>query len=95
MCIWIEMGPKWNSEMTYRVIELLKENGIALRMPSDEMFFQSIFHLPRLDRIWGIQVKRKDWSRAVSLLGKEGLLFSPVQRPATVRSGKYNNAERR
>lgn len=71
---WIDIGYKWNTETTYRVIELLKENGISLRMPSDEMFFQNMFHLPHRDRIWGIKVRRKDLDRALSLLEREELL---------------------
>lgn len=79
MSRWIEIGPKWNTEATYRVIELLKENGIPLRMPFDEMFFQNMFHLPHRDRIWGIKVKKKDIDRVLSMLEKEGLLHSFVQ----------------
>ena len=74
MCRWIDIGSRWNTETTYRVMELLKENRIPLRMPYDEMFFQDMFHLPHRDRIWRIRVRRKDLSRALSMLKKEGLI---------------------
>ena len=74
MCGWIEIGPGWNTETTYRIMELLKENRIPLRMPSDEMFFQSAFHLPHRDRIWGIRVRRRDLACFLSLLEREGLI---------------------
>ena len=74
MSRWIEIGPKWNTETTYRVMELLKENRIRLRMPCDDMFFQNMFHLPHRDLKWGIRVRRKDLARALSLLEREGLI---------------------
>ena len=80
MSRWIEIGTKWNTETTCRTRELLKENSIPFRMPSDEMFFQSMYHLPHRDRIWGIQVRRKDLPRALALLAKEGLIQKAVIR---------------
>ena len=79
MSRWIDIENKWRTETTYRIRELLKENRIPFRMPSDEMFFQSMYHLPNKDRIWGIKVRRKDLDRVLSLLAKEGLIHSPVQ----------------
>ena len=74
MSRWIDIGPKWNTETTYRVREFLKEKRIPFRMPFDESFFQSMYHLPHRDWIWGIEVKKQDADCALSLLEKEGLL---------------------
>ena len=74
MSRWIDIGYKWNTETTYRVMAFLKENRIPFRMPFDEMFFQNMFHLPNRDRIWGIDVRRKDSARALTLLEKEGII---------------------
>ena len=71
---WMDIGPKWNTETTYRVRELLKEKMIPFRMPFDEAFFQSMYHLPHKDRIWGLKVRRKDLICVLSLLQKEGLI---------------------
>ena len=57
MSRWIDIEPRWNTETTYRVREFLKENRIPFRMPFDEMFFQSMYHLPHRDRIWGLKVQ--------------------------------------
>ena len=73
---WIDIGPIWNTETTYRVREFLKENRIPFRMPSDEMFFQSMYHLPHRDRIWGIKVRRKDLALVLALLEKERFIHS-------------------
>ena len=40
----------------------------------DEIFFQSMFHLPPKDRMWGREVRKKDAARVLSLRDKEGLL---------------------
>ena len=77
MSRWIDIGPIWNTETTYRVREFLKENRIPFRMPFDEMFFQSMYHLPHGDRIWGIKVRRKDLDFVLALLEKEGFIHSP------------------
>ena len=74
MSRWIDIGYKWNTETTYRVREFLKEKRIPIRMPFDEMFFKSMYHLPARDRIWGIEVRTKDLARVLSLLEKEGLI---------------------
>ncbi len=71
---WTDIGPIWNTETTYRVRELLKDHAIPFRMPFDEMFFQSMYHLPHRDRIWGIKVRRKDAGCVLSLLEKEGFI---------------------
>ena len=76
MSRWINIGYKWKTETTYRVREFLKENGIPFRMPSDEMLFQSMYHLPHRDRIWGIKVRKKDAGCVLSLLEKEGFIHS-------------------
>ena len=76
MSRWIDIGPIWNTETTYRVREFLKENRIPFRMPFDEMFFQSMYHLPHRDRIWGIKVRRKDLDFVLALLEKEGFIYS-------------------
>lgn len=38
------------------------------------MFSQNMFHLPHKDLIWGIEVRKKDLPRVLSLLEKEGLI---------------------
>ncbi len=45
-----------------------------MRMPSDDMFFQSMFHLPHKDLMWGLKVRKKDLASVLSLLEKEGLI---------------------
>ena len=45
-----------------------------MRMPSDDMFFQSMFHLPHRDLMWGLKVREKDLASVLSLLEKEGLI---------------------
>ena len=74
MSRWIDIGYKWNTETTYRVREFLKENRISIRMPFDDMFFQSMYHLPHRDWKWGLKVRKKDLARVLSLLEKEGLI---------------------
>ena len=73
---WTDIGPIWNTETIYRIRELLKDHAIPFRMPFDEMFFQSMYHLPHRDRIWGIKVRRKDAGCVLSLLEKEGFIHS-------------------
>ena len=46
---------KWNTETTCRVREFLKEMRIPIRMPSDDMFFQNMYHLPHRDWKWGLK----------------------------------------
>ncbi len=76
---WINIGPGWNTETTYRIRELLQENGIPIRMPFDEAFFQSMYHLPHKDRYWEIKVRRKDLACTMALLQKEGFIYGCVQ----------------
>ncbi len=78
MSRWSDIGPKWDTETTYRVREFLKEKMIPFQMPFDEMYFQSMFHLPHRDRIWGLKVKKKDLPCVLSLLEKEGFIHNPA-----------------
>ena len=73
------IGPSWVSEKAYRALEVLKENHISARMPSDDMFFFSPYHLPHPHLRWEIQVRRRDRARAAALLAREGLIDSPMQ----------------
>jgi hypothetical protein len=77
MSKWIEIGYKWKTETACRVREFLKENRIPFRMPFDEMFFQSMYHLPHRDHIWGIRVGRKNLAFVLALLEKEGFIHNP------------------
>ena len=76
---WKELGAVWPSEQAYQVLELLKQNRIRCRMPADDMFFNSPFHLPRPDRRWAIQVRRRDVKRAMALLAREELGRTPEE----------------
>lgn len=71
---WKNLGVKWRSEQAYQVLEILKQNHIRYRMPADDMFFNSPFHLPHPDRRWAIQVRQRDVKRASALLAREGLI---------------------
>ena len=72
---WKALGAKWASEDAWRALELLKENRIRCRMPSDDMFFVNAYHLlPGPDRRWQILVRRRDWQRAEALMEREGLV---------------------
>lgn len=75
---WQSIGPSWVSEKAYRALEVLKENHIPARMPSDDMFFFSPYHLPHPHLRWEIQVRRRDRARAAALLAREGLIDSPL-----------------
>ena len=70
---WKELGATWPTEQAYQALELLKQNRIRCRMPSDDMFFISPFSLPHPDRRWAIRVRRRDVDRAMALLAREGL----------------------
>ena len=70
---WMELGATWPTEQAYQALELLKQNRIRCRMPSDDMFFISPFSLPHPDRRWAIRVRRRDVDRAMALLAGEGL----------------------
>ena len=74
MGYWQNIGPKWVTKDAYQVMEVLRENGVSWRMPSDDMFFTSGFHLPHSDRRWAILVKRYDRMRAIAVLKQEGLM---------------------
>lgn len=70
---WKELGAVWPTEQAYQVMELLKQNRVRCRMPADDMFFTDPFHLPRPDRRWAIQVRRRDVKRAMAILAREDL----------------------
>ena len=80
---WKELGATWPSEQAYQVLELLKHNHIRCRMPADDMFFNSPFHLPRPDLRWAIQVRRQDVRRAMALLAREGLARASEEPPVS------------
>lgn len=71
---WKQLGPKWRTDDVFRVLELLNEACIPIRMPSDDMFFCNLFQPPHPGRRWEIRVRQRDWSRAIDLLSREGLL---------------------
>ena len=74
MSSWIDIGYKWNTETTYRVREFLKGERFSIQMPFDDIFFQSEYHLPHKAWKWGLKVRKKDLSRVLALLEKEGLI---------------------
>ena len=71
---WKQLGPKWLTNEVYRVLELLEEQHIPSRMPSDNMLFCNLFCPPHPGRRWEIRVRRRDCNRAIALLDREGLL---------------------
>ena len=71
---WKQLGPRWPTNDVFRVLELLKEQHIPSRMSSDDMFFCNLFCPPHPGHRWEIQVRRRDWRRAIDLLDGEGLL---------------------
>ena len=71
---WTDIGYKWNTETTYRVREFLKGERFPIQMPFDDIFFQSEYHLPHKAWKWGLKVRKKDLSRVLALLEKEGLI---------------------
>ena len=71
---WMTLEAQWATEQAYQTLEVLKEHRIPTRMPSDDMFFTSAFHLPHPDLRWQIQVRRRDRDKAVALLAWEGLM---------------------
>lgn len=71
---WKSIGPKWVTKDAYRVMEVLRENGISWRMPADDMFFTNAFHLPHPVRRWAVLVKRRDRVRAIAVLKREDLM---------------------
>ncbi len=80
MSRWTDIGTKWNTETTCRVRELLKGERIPFRMPFDEIFFQNMYRLPNRDWKWGIRVRKKDRTKVLALLGKEGLINAAQSR---------------
>lgn len=82
---WKDLGLTWHSEDVCRVRAVLGEHHIPTRMPCDDMYFYSPFHLPRPDHKWRIRVRRQDWQRAVSLLAREGLAIPALSAAAEKR----------
>lgn len=71
---WKQLGPRWLANDVFRVLELLKEQHIPSRVLSDNLFFCSLFCPPHPAYRWEIQVRRRDWNRAIDLLDRAGLL---------------------
>lgn len=70
---WKDIGPSFISADARRAMDILQENKIPYRMPSDDMYFANPYRLPHPDRRWHIQVRRKDRERARAALEREGL----------------------
>ena len=71
---WEYIGPVWDTETVYRVLEILRGENIPYKMPFSDVFFTSYFHPVSKDRHWGIMVRRKDWEKTVKVLEKEDLV---------------------
>ena len=71
---WEYIGPVWDTETVYRVLEILRGEKIPYKMPFSDVFFTSYFHPVSKERRWGIMVRRKDWGKVVEILEKEGLV---------------------
>ena len=71
---WEYIGPVWETENVYRVLEILRGEKIPYKMPFSDVFFTSYFHPVSKERRWGIMVRRKDWGKVVEILEKEGLV---------------------
>ena len=71
---WEYIGPVWNTETVYRILEIFRDEKIPYKMPFSDVFFTSYFHPVSKERRWGIMVRRKDWRKAVDVLAREGLV---------------------
>ncbi len=79
---WVPVGPEWKTGDTFRIREILKDEGIPFRMPFSDVFFTSIFHMPAEDRKWSILVREKDRAKVMDLLAREGLVRGELARTA-------------
>ena len=52
----------------------MKGERFPIQMPFDDIVFQSEYHLPHKAWKWGLKVRKKDLSRVLALLEKEGLI---------------------
>ena len=83
---WEYIGPVWNTETVYRILEIFRVEKIPYKMPFSDVFFTSYFHPVSKERRWGIMVRRKDWGKAVDVLAREGLVrreMLPAVEPET------------
>lgn len=71
---WRQLGPRWLTDEVFQVLELLNEQHIPWHMPSADMFSFNLFRPAHPGRRWEIRVRRRDWSRAIDLLDRAGLL---------------------
>ena len=71
---WKQLGPKWLTNEVFQVLELLNEQHIPCRMPSDDIFIFNFFRPAHPALRWEIRVRRRDWGRAITLLEGEELL---------------------
>ena len=71
---WQKLGPKWLTNEVFQVLELLNEQHIPCRMPSDDTFIFNFFSPAHPGLRWEIRVRRRDRERAIALLEREGLL---------------------
>ena len=78
---WEYIGPVWNTETVYRILEIFRGEKIPYKMPFSDVFFTSYFHPVSKERRWGIMVRRKDWGKAVDVLAREGLVRRECFRP--------------
>ena len=81
---WVPVGPEWKTGDTFRIREILKDEGIPFRMPFSDVFFTSIFHMPAEDRIWSILVWEKDRAKVMDLLAREGLVRAALPRETSL-----------
>ena len=81
---WVPVGPEWKTGDTFRIREILKDEGIPFRMPFSDVFFTSIFHMPAEDRKWSILVREKDRAKVMDLLAREGLVRAALPRETSL-----------
>ena len=88
---WEYIGPVWNTETVYRILEIFRDEKIPYKMPFSDVFFTNYFHPVSKERRWGIMVRRKDWGKAVDVLAREGLVrreMLPAVEPETPAAGR-------
>ncbi|MBR5960164.1 MAG: hypothetical protein IKZ98_04155 [Clostridia bacterium] len=90
---WTTIGPEWKTENVFRILQLLKDEHIPYKMPYSDVFFANIFHMPSLDRKWGILVRTKDWAKTVDLLVHEGLACRNLWKDSAVEQTQPAKAE--